>query len=105
MKRVILILAIMGSIFPTLFAQGYGVVWASYADREYMDTLNGRTPEFPANFVKAIERFEIISYEQSSSYSKNSFLKSVIDFTCRFINIEEFTIYNEYKIHLNIDLS
>ena len=72
MKKIILVCSIAISLLSTLFAQNKGVVWASYHDRAYMDTLNGSKVLLPNDFIKGIDTFGIVSYQQSFPYSKNS---------------------------------
>lgn len=82
MKKLILFFSIIVCLFPKLFAQDYGVVCGSFHNTTYTDTLNGKSIQFPQQFLDSIQRFNVISYYQSYPGSKKSSLKSWITFKC-----------------------
>lgn len=80
-------------MLPKLFSQDNAVVCGKYYNISYMDTLNGKSIQFPQEFMDSIQKFNIISYYQSYPSINKTFLKSWITFVCSVEKAEEFANY------------
>ena len=93
MRKRILFLIFCVFLLPKLFAQNNALVCGSYYNTSYMDTLKGKSIQFPPEFMDSIQRFNVISYYQSFPSIKDLSLKSWITFICPLEKAEEFANY------------